>query len=54
MKALLRIGLLSLLLSACAHKDLKAPCASLASLEVVPCDARKPVIALAYVAPNQP
>ncbi len=45
MKRILAVVFIISALSACAHKDLKAPCANIASLASgsVPCDQRVPV-----------
>ena len=45
MKIFLAIFLFVVALSGCAHKDLKAPCANVASLASgsIPCDQREPL-----------
>ena len=45
MKRLLIAVLTTLVITGCAHKDLKAPCADVPSFNsgTVPCDQRKPV-----------
>lgn len=50
MKSLLLIATLSLFVTSCAYKDLKAPCTTLAATDAidVPCDSPEPITALAY------
>ncbi len=45
MKRLLIAALATLVITGCAHKDLKAPCADVASFAPgsVPCDQREPI-----------
>lgn len=48
MKRLIVLIVAGVLTGGCAHQDLKAPCASLASTDPVPCDQPIP-IGFAYV-----